>query len=475
MPSTPTVRHTIGYWAATCVVTGSIIGSGIFMKPATMAAQLGQPVWLALVWIIAGVFSLFGALIFAEIGAMLPQTGGIYVYFRFMFGDFVAFLYGWAAFAVINTASVSAISFVCAQYADYFLHLPRLPAAAEQLWVVHIPYLGNLYPLQQLGVKALAILLVLGLTFLNYLSLKASSALQVLSTFVKVAVIAILVLGIFFSGEGDAGHFIMPGANAREGWGLLAGIVTALTGAFMAYDGWINVTFIAGEIKTPQRIIPRSLLTGLLICIAVYLLVNQAYLYALPVDSMARSQLVAADAIAVALGGTGSAIVAALIVICTFGAVNGNTMAISRVTYAMGADRLFFPWTGRAHPRFHTPGNALWLHGIWSSILIFSGSFDMLADMFTFVAWVAYLLGAIGLFILRRKLPGHPRPYRTWGYPLVPLLFIAFAAFYVVSTIWNDISQYAAGRTQVINSLLGLLITALGIPLYLYFKRKQAS
>jgi len=139
----------------------------------------------------------------------------------------------------------------------------------------------------------------------------------------------------------------------------------------------------------------------------------------------------------------------------------------------MGNDRLFFPWTGRTHPRFQTPGNALWLHGIWSSILIFSGSFDMLADMFTFVAWVAYLLGAVGLFILRRKLPDHPRPYKTWGYPLVPLLFIAFAAFYVVSTVWNDISLYIAGKTAVINSLLGLLITALGIPLYLYFRKKH--
>jgi len=256
MPATPTLRHTIGFRAATCVVVGSIIGSGIFMKPATMALQVGWPHWLALVWVIAGIFSLFGALIFAEIGAMLPQTGGIYVYFRFMFGDFVAFLYGWAAFAVINTASVSAISFVCAQYADYFLQLPRLPAATEQSWVIHIPYLGSLYPLQQLGVKALAIVLVLGLTLLNYLSLKASSALQVLSTFVKVAVIGILVFGIFCSGRGDAANFITPGAHAKEGWSLMGGIITALTGAFMAYDGWINVTFIAGEIRSPQRIIP---------------------------------------------------------------------------------------------------------------------------------------------------------------------------------------------------------------------------
>ncbi len=473
MPDTPKISHTIGFWAATAVVAGSIIGSGIFMKPATMAGQVGHPVWLALTWVIAGVFSLFGAFIFAEMGTLLPRTGGLYVYFQHMFGDFVAFLYGWAGFAVINSASVSAISFVCAQYADYFLQLPRLPAVMEQSWIWHIPYLGNLYPLQNLGVKALAILLVLLLTFLNYRSVKGSSALQVISTLIKIAAIGLLVLGIFLSGKGTAQHFITPAPGAPEGWSLLSGIVTALTGAFMAYDGWINVTFISGEIKAPQRNIPRSLITGLLICICVYLLVNQAYLYVLPVDVMARSPLVAADAIAVAQGVTGSAVIAALIVICTLGAVNGNTMAVSRVTYAMGRDGLFFDWAGKTHPRYQTPGNALWLHGIWSSILIVSGSFDMLADMFTFVAWVAYLLGAIGFFVLRRKMRDSIRPYRCWGYPVIPVLFIAFAAFYVVSTVWNDILLYQQGKAPVINSLLGLLLTASGAPLYVYFKRRK--
>ncbi|PSL44732.1 APA family basic amino acid/polyamine antiporter [Chitinophaga niastensis] len=461
----------IGYLAATAIVAGSIIGSGVFMKPATMAAQVASPIWLALIWVIAGVISLFGALIYAEVGAMLPRTGGQYVYFQYMFGDFFAFLYGWACFAVINTASVSAISFVCAQYANYFLHLPRLPAATEHLWVWHIPLLGNLYPLEDIGVKGIAVVLVLGLTYLNYLSVRASSALQVISTVVKILVVALLVGGIFFSGHGNAQNFITPGAHSKHGWNLTGGLVAALTGAFMAYDGWINVTFMGGEIQQPQKNIPKSLLTGLLLCIGVYLLVNQAYLYVLPVDAMAHSGLVAADAIDVALGKTGGAIVAAMIVICAFGAINGNTMAISRVTYAMGKDKLFFAWTGKEHPRFGTPGNALWLHGIWSSILIMSGSFDMLADMFTFVAWVAYLFGAIGVFVLRKKMPDMPRPYKTWGYPVVPVIFIAFAAFYLVSTVWNDISRYINGETPVINSVLGLVITALGIPLYLYFKK----
>lgn len=473
--SSNTTRQTIGFWSATSIVIGSIIGAGVFMKPAVMAAQVASPVWLALTWVIAGLFSLFGALIYAEVGAMLPKTGGLYVYFRYMFGDFVAFLYGWAGFAVINTASVSAIAFVCAEYSDFFLHLPRLSPAAEQSWVWHIPLLGDLYPLRNLGVKGLAIALILGLTILNYLSVKASSAVQVVSTFIKVAVIAMLVFGIFLSGNGSAANFVTPSANPKIGWDLVGGLVAAMTGAFMAYDGWINVTFVGGEIKSPQKNIPKSLVTGLFVCIGVYLLVNQAYLYVLPVDAIAGSSLVAADAISIALGKTSGAIVAAMIVICTFGAVNGNTMAISRVTYAMGKDKLFFAWTGREHPRFHTPGNALWLHAVWSSLLVISGSFDMLADMFTFIAWVAYLFGAIGVFMLRKKMPDHPRPYKVWGYPVVPALFICFAAFYVVSTVVNDINKYIAGEAPVVNSVLGLAVTALGIPLYLYFKKGRGS
>jgi APA family basic amino acid/polyamine antiporter len=403
----------IGFWAATAVVAGSIIGSGIFMKPAVMAGQVGSPAWLILIWAIAGIFSLFGALLYAEAGSMFPATGGLYVYFRYMYGDFVAFLYGWAAFTVINTASVAAISFVCAQYADYFMHLPRLDQEVERSVVWHIPFLGRLYPLDNLGVKSLAILLVLGLTLVNFLSVRAGSMLQLVSTGVKILVIAALVIGIFWSGNGSTAHFITPSAHPPQGlpgtepggWRLAGGLVAALTGAFMAYDGWVNITFLGGELKNPQKNMLRSLVTGVSICIVVYLLVNLAYLYVLPVETMARSTLVASDAIAAALGATSGAVVAALIVICTFGAINGNTMAIARVTYAMGKDRLFIPWTGKMHPRFQTPGNALWLHGIWAALLIISGSFDMLADMFTFVTWTAYLLGAIGIMMLRKKCP----------------------------------------------------------------------
>jgi APA family basic amino acid/polyamine antiporter len=467
------VHTSIGFKAATAVVIGSIIGSGIFMKPAAMAAQVHSPVWLIVIWIVAGIFSLFGALIYAEAGCMFPQTGGLYVYLRHMYGEFVAFLYGWAAFTVINTASVAAIAFVCAQYTDFFTHLPRFDHTLELAVVWHIPLLGNLYPLDNFGVKSIAIALVLGLTLVNYLSVRAGGALQVVSTAIKLLVVVLLVAGIFYSGNGTTANFIHASTQPKQGWSLMGGLIAAMTGAFMAYDGWINLTFMGGEVRHPQKNIFRSLFTGVFVCIIMYLLVNLAYLYVLPVDTMAASSLVASDAIAVALGKTSGAIVAALIVICTFGAINGNTMAISRVTYAMAKDRVFLPWAGKTHPRFHTPGNALWLHGLLATFFIISGSFDLLADMFTFVTWGAYLLGAIGIIILRKKMPDQPRPYKVWGYPVVPWLFIAFASFYLVSTIWNDVNNYINGRVPVINSLLGLAVTALGIPVYRYYKRKK--
>lgn len=474
MSSPSSLAQKIGFRTATAVIIGSIIGSGVFMKPATMASQLGSPVWLTLVWVIAGLFSLFGALIYAELGAMMPETGGIYVYFRKMFGDFIAFLYGWTAFSVINTSAIAAISFVCADYANYFLHLPRFNTITEQSVVWHLPFVGELYPLQNLGVKSLAIFLVVVLTWVNYRSVRAGGAFQLLSTIVKIAVIAALIFGILFSGKGDVQNFFHA-ENLQQGGELLSGIMAALTGAFFAFDGWINITYIAGEIKQPGKIIPRSLFTGVIACILIYVMVNQAYLYVLPVEQMAKSSLVASDAIGIVLGTAGQSIVAALIVICTLGAINGNVMATSRVTYAMGKDRVFAPWTGREHKRFQTPGNALWLHAFWIILFIITGSFDMLADMMVFMSWLVYGLGAVGIFLLRKKMPGIARPYKIWGHPVITILFILFAALFLTVTVYNDITNYLNKRQPVVNFLLGIAITALGVPFYFYFRRKAKN
>lgn len=474
MTATNSLAKRIGYWSAVSIIIGSIIGSGVFMKPASMAGQTGSPVWLTLVWIIAGLFTLLGALIYAELGAMIPETGGIYVYFRKMFGDFIAYLYGWSAFSVINTSAVAAIAFVCASYADFFLQLPRFDAATEQSFVIHLPFIGNLYPLQNLGIKSLAIVLVGAFAWLNVRSVRAGGAFQVISTVLKIGVIAALVIGIFFFGNGSVQHFFHA-EDPKQGGALLSGIIAALTGAFFAYDGWINISFVAGEIKEPQRNIPKSLFSGVIACIIVYVLVNQAYLYVLPVEKVAASSLVASDAIAVALGTTGEAIVAAMIVICTLGAINGNIMATARVTYAMGKEGSFPAWTGYEHPRHRTPGNALWLHGIWISVLILSGSFDMLADMMVFMSWLVYGMGAIGIFMLRKKMPDAERPYKIWMHPYVTILFIAFSTLFLVITVYNDITNYLNDRQPVVNSLLGIIITAIGVPLYFYFHRKRKA
>lgn len=403
---------------------------------------------------------------------MIPETGGMYVYFRYMFGDFIAFLYGWAAFAVINTASVAAIAFVCAQYADFFLHLPRFNIVTEHSITWHLPFIGNLYPLENIGVKSLAVALVIIFTIINYISVKASSALQVVSTVLKMAAIAMLVFGIFFSSHGSLQNFIHAD-NSKHGSYLLSGIIAAMTGAFFSYDGWINIVSMAGEVKLPQKNIPKSLFVGVFACIIVYVLVNQAYLYVLPVEQVASSPLVASDAMRVALGTVSSAIIAAMIVICTLGAVNANLMAPARITYAMGKDRVFLPWVGKEQKRFQTPGNALWLHGIWSSLFIITGSFDMLADMFVFITWIAYGLGAVGIFMLRKKMPDKQRPYKIWGHPIVTILFIAFSAFYLVSTLYNDVNNYLHHQQPVINSVLGLALTGLGIPFYFYFRSRH--
>ena len=472
MTTTHSLPQKIGFWSATALITGSIIGSGVFMKPSSMAAQLGSPLWLTGIWILAGFFSLLGALIYAELGAMLPETGGIYVYFRKMFGEWAAFLYGWSSFSVINTSAVAAIAFVCARYAAFFLPLPRLDPATEDSIVWHLPFIGDLYPLQDAGVKSLAILLVLLITGLNVRSVKAGDSFQLLSTTIKMMVIGALVLGIFLSGKGSFNHFTAAVAP-KQGGELISGIIAALTGAFFAYDGWINITYIAGEIKQPQRNIPKSLFMGVSACVIVYVFVNQAYLYVLPVEQVAVSNLVASDAIAVALGTTGQALVAAMIVICTLGSLNGNIMATTRVTYAMGNDRMFPRWSSAIHPQYQTPGNALWLHAGWISLLILTGSFDMLADMMVFMSWLVYGLGAVGIFLLRKRLPDQPRPYRIWGHPFTTLLFIAFSVFFLTVTVYNDISNYLHNRQPVVNSLLGIVITAAGIPFYFYYRNKK--
>lgn len=454
------------------IVAGGVIGSGIFMKPSLMASQLGSPLLLLSVWIVGGVITLFGALSNCELATLFPETGGPFVFFKNIYGDLFAFVYGWAAFAVINTAGNASIAFVCAQYADYFFSLPRFSPAIESAAALSIPFIGTIFPLQNIGVKCLTVVLLVVLSAINYRSAREGGALQRVLTVLKIVAMMILIGGLLFSGKGSAANIVTPVESGPSGWALVTAYMAALSGAFWAYDGWNNLTFVAGEIEQPQKNIPRGLFTGLFICVTVYALINLAYVYILPIESLASSSFVASDAAGAAWGAAGGSAIALLVILSTLGAASSNVLATARTTYALGTDNKWFAAAGRVHPRFHTPANAIIFNLAWSVLLVFSGSFDMLTDMLVFVTWFFYGMSALGVFILRRRMPEAERSYKVWGYPLVPAIFILFVLFYLASTLYTDIALFAEGKTDIMNSLLGLIITCAGIPLYFASRRR---
>jgi len=469
-----TLQRKLGLWASISIVIGTVIGSSIFMKPSTMASQLGSPYLLILVWVIAGIVSIFGGMINAEIGSAIPETGGQYIYFKKMYGDFFAYLYGWAGFVVINTAAIAGIAFVFAQYTGYFIEIPHLNASVEQSFVINLPFIGKLFPLQYLGIKILAILLIVILTVINSINVKAAGSLHVLLTMIKITALVVVILMILFSGRGSFGNFINNSSGFDGSFmAILTGFIAATTGALAAYDGWNNLGFVAGEIKNPTRNIPRGLIIGISCCMILYVLTTLAYLYALPIDDMRKSTRVATDALTLSIGSFGGGLVAALVIISTAGGANGNILPCARINLAMSHEKRFFPFAGKI-TRNHTPANALWLQAGWASFLVLIGSFDMLMDMFVFVTWVFYGFAAYGIFIFRKKMPVEKSTYRVKAYPIIPVIFLLFAALYVSITLYTDITNFVNGKTKVINSVLGLVLTASGIPLYFYFRRKSS-
>ncbi len=336
----------------------------------------------------------------------------------------------------------------------------------------HIPFIGDIHPLDNIGVKALTILYVIILTLVNYRSVKYGSVLQNVLTVLKAAALLLLISGILFSGKGSASNITTAMPGMPHGFAMLAAYVAALGGAFWAYDGWNYITFVAGEIKNPQKNIQRGLFFGVLAVIAIYTLVNLAYVYILPASTMAASHFVASDAATIAWGVIGGSLIAALVILSTLGATNSTVLTIARVTYAMSDESKLFNRAGRLQKRYQTPGNALWINCAWTMVLIISGSFDILTSMLVFVTWFFYGMSALGVIILRFKMKDVYRPYRVWGYPFVTGLFVLFTAFFLIFTLYADISNYMQGKTTLINSVLGTVITCVGIPVY-YFTRKK--
>jgi APA family basic amino acid/polyamine antiporter len=440
------------------VVIGSIIGSGIFLTPQSVAAALPVPGLMLLVWVLTGLLTLAGALTNAEIASELTAAGGQYVYFRVLFGDLTAFLFGWTTFVVYQTGSISAIAVAFARYFGYFVDLPHFPAELEA-W--KLPVLGNIAPFDDIGVKLVAIAAIVFLAVVNYFGVRFGSFVQNLFTTLKVLAIAsIIVLG-FTSGSGSTEHFF-PLWGSIPGGALLPAIGVAMVATLWSYDGWNSLTFMAGEVKEPQRNIPLALILGTVAVIVIYVLTNMAYLYVLPIGEIASSKRVAADMMERVFAGGGGAMISLAVMLSTFGSVNATSMTTARVYFAMAKDRLFFRSMGAVHPRYRTPGRSIVVQCVWACVLTLTGTFDQLFTYVIFAGWIFYGLGAAGVFILRRKFPDSNRAYRVPGYPFVPLAFVLVATWFVVNTL----------ITNPADSMVGLVLLALGLPLYLYWKKQ---
>lgn len=452
--------------AATILVVSSVIGSGVYKKVAPMSSDLLSPTLVLWAWVLAGVISLCGALSNAEIAGMMADSGGEYVYFRRIYGRFMAFLWGWSTFAVIKTAAVSSIAYVFAQSFNSIIPLPHLPESIESMQFLVFK------PFENAGVKGLTILLILVLTFLNTHGLKGAAALSTWITRLVIAgLLTIVVCGLLFGG-GSFANIQTPatGYVAREwtDFGLIKAMFAALLAAFWAYEGWNTIGFIGGEIKEPHRNLPLALFAGMMVIIGAYVLVNFTYLYVLPIDQLVGVHSAKNDIAAVAVvrhfaGDVGATLISIIILITTLGCTNATILMPPRVYYAMAKDQLFFPRAAEIHPKYHTPNPALWMQGVWACLLVLSGSFDQLTDMLIFAAFFFYGATAFGVFIMRRREPHAERPYKVWGYPVVPALFVIFCAALIVITCINHPREAGIGTV--------LMLT--GVPMYYYWNSRR--
>lgn len=452
--------------AATILVVSSVIGSGVYKKVAPMSAELLSPDLVLWAWVLAGIISLCGALSNAEIAGMMADSGGEYVYFRRIYGRFMAFMWGWSTFVVIKTAAVASIAYVFSQSLNAIFPLPHLPESVENIQFLVFK------PFENAGVKALTILLILVLTFLNTRGLKGAAALSTwITRLVIVGLLGIVVSGLLFGG-GSFANFQTPATSyVPHNWTdgtFIKAMFTALLAAFWAYEGWNTLGFIGGEIKNPNRNLPLALFAGMMVIIGAYMLVNFTYLYVLPIDQLVDVYKTQNDIAAVAVvrhfaGGTGATLISIIILITTLGCTNATILMPPRVYYAMAQDGLFFKRAQEIHPTYHTPNPALWMQGLWACLLALSGSFDQLTDMLIFAAFFFYGATALGVFIMRRREPDAERPYKVWGYPVVPALFVVFCATLIIITCMTHPRE--AG--------LGVVLMLTGVPLYFYWNGKR--
>lgn len=475
MSSRPQLNRALGLYAATAVVIGSVVGSGIFSSPSGMARTLESAPLMLFVWLLGGVFTAMGAMTQCELVGQMPKTGGMFVYLKEIYGEQVGFLYGWANLMIAGSGAIAGIASIFASYAGEFIALPKLDPSWESLGV-NIPVLGTLYPFADIGVKLLGAVAIIVLTALNIRGVAVSGKFQSITTSSKIlAILLIALIALFFGGAaGDTAHwFQTTDKTAAMSVTELIGIVAiALSGAFWAYDGWGTVSYLAGEVKEPSKTIPRAILLGSFIFITLYMVVNLAYLYILPIGMMAN---VEGDRVASAMatnviGGIGGGLIAALIMLSTFDATNSTILTNARCYFAMAKANLFWKKTGEVHPKYKTPHISLMMQGAWAMVLLFSGSFWTIIDMYVFVNWIVYILMGTGVFIMRRRHPNAERSFSVPGYPIVPGLFVLFAITFVTLSLTTDIQNFQDGKQEFLNSVMGLLMVLSGLPLYYLWK-----
>jgi APA family basic amino acid/polyamine antiporter len=416
------------------IVVGIVIGGGIFLVPNLVARNLGSQASILGVWLFAGVASFFGALACAELGAALPATGGQYVFLREAYGPLGGFLYGWTMFVVARTAQVSWMAVTLALYVSYFV------------------------PLTPLVSKLLGIAAIVILATVNYRGVSGGALVQKGFTFAKVLGLLIIIGGSFFF-RGNAGAASVASMPQFS----LSHFGVALIACLLAYDGWVQVTFVAGEIRDPKRNILRALALGVGICIAIYMLVNLAYLHVMSIPEIAASDHVGASAAERVLGPAGGTLVAVIILLSIIGTINGCFLTSPRIYFAQARDGLFFAKFAEVHPRFSTPAFSIVAQAIWAVILLLSGTYETLLDYAMFALWISYALMVAGMMVLRRKQPALERPYRMWGYPVTPLLFLAVAGGFLVNTLIEKPGP----------SLAGLALIATGVPVYFVWRKSS--
>jgi APA family basic amino acid/polyamine antiporter len=453
----------LGSWASTAIVVGTMIGTGIFLKPAEMAREGRTVAVVFAAWIVGGILSLFGALSYAELGAAIPEAGGEYAYMRRGFGPIWGFLFGWMHSIVGRPASASSIAAGIMRFMSFLI-----PAVAAPIFTVHIAIPGltgwiKPYDFVFTWAQPLAVGWLVVMTAVNYLGVRLGGAVQVFLTVIKI-VSVFLVIGVAFvvPGGHHAANPIWPSVYDSS---LIGAFLAALAAALWAYDGWEDLNLVGSEVQNPQKNFPRALLGGVSFVAVVYLLFSAACLRVLPFESVAASAHVASDVVASAVGVGAATWITVAMMISAIGSLNSSVLSGARVPYAMARDGIFFKVADGIHPKYRTPGKALIFQGVLASIMALTGTFEELTNLFIFAGWIFYGLAVVALFRLRRTEPDLPRPYRCWGYPWVPGVFVAGALALTVS-LWLD----RPGRSSI-----GLVLILAGLPFYRWWSGKTRA